>query len=69
MLKRLFNRLIEARTRSAQRKIARMQLYSMTDAELRDIGIGRYDIERVIRHGNKVEALLQKWNTTYWWCP
>jgi|TARA_R100000908_G_C3641841_1_gene77712 uncharacterized protein YjiS (DUF1127 family) len=58
MLKRLFNRLIEARTRSAQRKIARMQLYSMTDAELRDIGIGRYDIERVIRHGNKVEALL-----------
>jgi uncharacterized protein YjiS (DUF1127 family) len=58
MLKRLFNRLIEARTKSAQRKIARMQLYSMTDAELRDIGIGRYDIERVIRHGNKVEALL-----------
>jgi len=58
MLKRLFNRLIEARTRSAKRKIARMQLYSMTDAELRDIGIGRYDIERVIRHGNKVEALL-----------
>ena len=58
MLKRLFHRIIEARTRSAQRKIARMQLYSMTDAELRDIGIGRYDIERVIRHGNKVEALL-----------
>jgi len=58
MLKRLFNRLIEARTKSAQRKIARMQLYSMTDAELKDIGIGRYDIERVIRHGNKVEALL-----------
>ena len=58
MLKKLFNRIIEARTKSAQRKIARMQLYSMTDAELRDIGIGRYDIERVIRHGNKVEALL-----------
>jgi|TARA_R100001440_G_scaffold35699_1_gene54795 uncharacterized protein YjiS (DUF1127 family) len=58
MLKKLFNRIIEARTKSAQRKIARMQLYSMTDAELKDIGIGRYDIERVIRHGNKVEALL-----------
>tara|TARA_B100000575_G_C22474711_1_gene315529 strand:+ start:221 stop:397 length:177 start_codon:yes stop_codon:yes gene_type:complete len=58
MLKNLFNRIIEARTKSAQRKIARMQLYSMTDAELKDIGIGRYDIERVIRHGNKVEALL-----------
>ena len=58
MLKKLFNRIIEARIKSAQRKIARMQLYSMTDAELKDIGIGRYDIERVIRHGNKVEALL-----------
>ena len=58
MLKKLFNRIIEARTKSAQRKIARMQLYSMTDAELKDIGIGRYDIERVIKHGNKVEALL-----------
>ena len=58
MLKRIFNKIIEARTKSAQRKIARMQLYSMTDAELKDIGIGRYDIERVIKHGNKVEALL-----------
>ena len=53
MLKKLFNRLIEARIESAKRKIARNQLYSMTDAELRDIGIGRYDIERVLRHGYK----------------
>ena len=53
MLKRIFNRLIEARIESAKRKIARNQLYSMTDAELKDIGIGRYDIERVLRYGYK----------------
>ena len=53
MLKRLFQRIIEARIESAKRKIARNQLYSMTDAELRDIGIGRYDIERVVRYGGK----------------
>ena len=53
MLKKLFNRLIEARIKSAKRKIARNQLYSMTDAGLKDIGIGRYDIERVLRYGYK----------------
>jgi len=51
MFKRLLNRIIEARTESARRKIARMQLYNMTDRELRDLGIGRYDIERVILTG------------------
>ena len=53
MLKRLFQRIIEARIESATRKIARNQLYSMTDAELRDIGIDRYDIERILRYGYK----------------
>jgi uncharacterized protein YjiS (DUF1127 family) len=53
MLKRLFYKIIEARIESVKRKIARNQLYSMTDAELRDIGIGRYDIERVVRYGYK----------------
>ena len=53
MLKRIFNKLIDARIESAKRKIARNQLYSMTDAELKDIGIGRYDIERVLRYGYK----------------
>ena len=53
MLKRLFHKIIEARIESAKRKIARNQLYSMTDAELRDIGIGRYDIERILRYGYK----------------
>jgi uncharacterized protein YjiS (DUF1127 family) len=51
MIKRLFNRIIEARAESAKRKIARIQLYRMTDRELRDLGIGRCDIERVILTG------------------
>ena len=51
MFRRLFDRLIQARAESARRKIARMQLYQMTDRELRDLGIGRHDIERVILTG------------------
>jgi len=51
MFKRLFNKLVEARSESARRKIARMQLNRMTDRELRDLGIGRCDIERVILTG------------------
>ena len=51
MFKRLFNRIVEARAESARRKIARMQLYRMTDRELRDLGIGRCDIDRVILSG------------------
>ena len=51
MIKRLFNRIIEARAESARRKVARMQLYQMTERELRDLGIGRCDIERVILTG------------------
>jgi len=54
MIKRLFNKIIEARAESAKRKIARMQLYQMTDRELRDLGIGRYDIERVILTGRSL---------------
>jgi len=51
MIRRIFDRLVEARAESARRKIARMQLYKMTDRELRDLGIGRCDIERVILTG------------------
>ena len=51
MIRRIFNRLVEARAESARRKIARMQLYKMTDRELRDLGIGRCDIERAILTG------------------
>ena len=51
MFKQLFNRIVEARAESARRKIARLQLYNMTDRELRDLGIGRCDIERAILTG------------------
>jgi|TARA_R100001509_G_scaffold14254_1_gene7255 uncharacterized protein YjiS (DUF1127 family) len=51
MLKRIFNKIVEARAESARRKIARIQLYRMTDRELRDLGIGRHDIERAILSG------------------
>ena len=51
MIRRLFNRIVEARAESARRKIARLQLYNMTERELRDLGIGRCDIERVILSG------------------
>ena len=51
MFKRVFNRLIEARAESARRKVARIQLEQMTDRELRDLGIGRFDIERAILTG------------------
>ena len=51
MFKRIFNRIVEARTESARRKIARIQLSRMTDRELKDLGIGRHDIERVILTG------------------
>ena len=41
--------MIEARQESANRHIAMMQLHSMTDKELNDIGITRGDIRRVVR--------------------
>lgn len=54
MFKRIMNRLIEARTESARRKIARMELNRMTDRELKDLGIGRFDIERAILYGKSI---------------
>ena len=51
MFKRIFSRLLEARAESARRKVARIQLEKMTDRELRDLGIGRHDIERAILSG------------------
>lgn len=47
-LKKLFIALIESRQAEANRRIAMMQLHSMTDRELNDIGIGRADIRRVV---------------------
>jgi uncharacterized protein YjiS (DUF1127 family) len=54
MFKRILNRLIDARTESARRKIARMELNRMTDRELKDLGIGRFDIERAILYGKSI---------------
>lgn len=52
-LKKLFIALIEARQAEADRRIAAMQLYSMSDRELNDIGIGRADIKRVVYEEQK----------------
>jgi uncharacterized protein YjiS (DUF1127 family) len=46
-LVRMWASFIEARQRQANRRIAMMQLYSLTDKELHDIGISRCDIKRV----------------------
>ena len=46
--KKIFNAFIEARQAEANRRIAAMHLYRMTDRELNDIGIGRGDIKRVV---------------------
>jgi len=43
-----FNNMIEARQKEANRRIAMMHLYKMTDRELHDIGIGRGDIRRIV---------------------
>lgn len=51
--KKLFIKLIEARQAEANRRIAEMHLYRMSDRELNDIGIGRGDIKRVVKEGIK----------------
>ena len=48
MLKKIFIALIEARQRQANARIAEMHLNRMSSRELRDIGISRCDIKRVI---------------------
>ena len=58
--KKVFNAFIEARQAEANRRIAAMHLYNMTDRELNDIGIGRGDIRRVVYEtDNEVEAKKQ----------
>jgi len=47
-IKKFVNKLIEARQREVNRKIALNQLYKMSDRELQDLGIGRGDIRRVV---------------------
>ena len=47
-LVKVFNAFIEGRQKEADRRIASMQLHGMTDKDLRDIGITRGDINRII---------------------
>ena len=61
-LKKVFIKLIEARQREANAKIAAMQLYRMSDRELNDIGIGRGDIKRVV-YETKNEVKTKKQGT------
>ena len=49
---RALEALIEARQAEANRRIAEMHLYRMSDRELNDIGIGRGDIKRIVKEGN-----------------
>jgi len=50
-LLKAFNAFIESRQAEANRRIAEMHLYRMSDKELNDIGIGRGDIKRVVKEG------------------
>ena len=53
-LVRVFNAFIEGRQKEANRRIASMHLYRMTDKELRDIGITRGDIDRIVDEETKI---------------
>lgn len=52
-MRKFFERLIEARQRQANARIAEMHLWRMSDRELNDLGIGRGDIKRVVHEGVK----------------
>ena len=52
-MKKFFERLIEARQRQANARIAEMHLWRMSERELNDLGIGRGDIKRVAYEGVK----------------
>ena len=52
-MKKFFERLIEARQRQANARIAEMHLWRMSDRELNDLGIGRCDIKRIAYEGVK----------------
>jgi len=53
VMRKFFERLIEARQRQANQRIAEMHLWRMSDRELNDLGIGRGDIKRVVHEGVK----------------
>ena len=51
-LVKVFNSMVEARQAQANRRIAEMHLWRMSERELNDIGISRADIKRVVKDGN-----------------
>lgn len=50
LVARLMHKIFEIRKERSMRR-AVLQLQSMDDSNLSDIGIGRGDIEHVVRHG------------------
>ena len=63
-MRKFFERLIEARQRQANARIAEMHLWRMSDRELNDLGIGRGDIKRVVYETkNEVETKKQTANS------
>ena len=50
-LKKFYQSILESRQREADRRIAALQLHRMTDRELRDLNISRFEIDRVVRTG------------------
>jgi len=50
-LKNFYQAILDGRQREADRRIAAMQLHQMTDRELRDLNISRFEIDRVVRTG------------------
>jgi uncharacterized protein YjiS (DUF1127 family) len=52
-MRKFFERLIEARQRQANARIAEMHLWRMSERELNDLGIGRGDIKRIAYEGVK----------------
>ena len=54
LLVKVFNAFIEGRQKEADRRIASMQLHGMTDKDLRDIGITRGDINRIVDEETKM---------------
>ena len=50
-LKNFYQAILDGLQKEADRRIAAMQLHRMTDRELRDLNISRFEIDRVVRTG------------------
>lgn len=46
--KKVLRAMMEARQKEVERRIARMHLYGMSNRELKDIGMIRGDIDRLV---------------------